>query len=52
LCGGKLPFRVALTQSGANTLITLGPHNVITLDNVAADSLTLHDFALHGKVVG
>jgi hypothetical protein len=39
----------ALYQDGANTVIALGPHSSITLDNVTAETLTARDFALHGK---
>ena len=33
-----------MTQSGANTLITLDAHDVIKLTNVAASSLTASQF--------
>ena len=37
----------AMQQSGANTVIALGPHSSITLDNVAVSSLTHNDFTFH-----
>jgi hypothetical protein len=37
----------AMQQSGANTVIALGPHSSITLDNVAVSSLTRNDFTFH-----
>ncbi len=35
-------------QDGDNAVITLGPHSAITLENVAADTLTRSDFILRG----
>jgi hypothetical protein len=42
-------FHDAMQQSGADTVIALGPHSSITLDNVSADSLTHSDFNLRGS---
>jgi hypothetical protein len=35
-----------MQQSGDNTVITLGTHSSITLDNIAAGALTHADFIL------